>query len=109
MLYLFNCRIDAPMDGSCLRWCVLHALLLMSPRDRAAAVIGAGGLRACYGSNEIGPELRTCAMFTSKGFPANLPEVVQVDTSSDDEIEVNAAEKATREAAAAAEAEARVA
>ena len=35
LLYLFNCRIDAPMDGSCLRWCVLHALLLMSPRDRA--------------------------------------------------------------------------
>ena len=30
LLYLFNCRIGAPMDGSCLRWCVLHALLLMS-------------------------------------------------------------------------------
>ena len=35
LLYLFNCRIGAPMDGSCLRWCVLHALLLMSPGDRA--------------------------------------------------------------------------
>ena len=35
LLYLFNCRTGAPMDGPCLRWCVLHALLLMSPGDRA--------------------------------------------------------------------------
>ena len=35
LLCLFNCRIGAPMDGPCLRWRVLHALLLMSPRDRA--------------------------------------------------------------------------